>query len=91
MAETLGLTQEQQDQIKAILERNASTIKELMAKGFQNFTEDDMIQMRELIRSQFEDVSAVLTPEQKEKIKAGMQRRRGDGRPTGPRNHATAQ
>jgi Spy/CpxP family protein refolding chaperone len=81
MTETLGLSQDQQDEIKAIYEKNSAAIKELMAKGFQNLTEEDMTKMRKMMKSQFEKLSAVLTPEQKEKLKAEMEKRRGKHRP----------
>jgi Spy/CpxP family protein refolding chaperone len=83
MAETLGLTQEQQDKIKAIFEKIAPAMKELMDKGFQNLTEEDRTKMRDLMKKQFEEIDALLTPEQKEKQKAEMEKRRGQGRPGG--------
>ena len=86
MTETLGLTQEQQDKIKAIYEKNAAAIKELMAKGFQNLTEEDKTKLRESMKGQFDEVNAVLTPEQKEKLKAAMEKIGGQRRPGGPGN-----
>ena len=83
MAETLGLTQEQQDKIKAIFEKSAPAMKELRDKGFTNLTEEDKTKMRDLMKKQGEEVDAVLTPEQKEKQKAAMEKRRGAGRPDG--------
>jgi Spy/CpxP family protein refolding chaperone len=90
LTETLGLTQEQQDQIKIIFENTAAAIKELMAKGFQNLTEQDRARMLELMGSQLEAVSAVLTPEQKEKLKAAMEKGRAEGWPGGPRRRDPA-
>lgn len=90
MTEKLGLTQEQQNKVKAIYEKNGPQFKELMAKGRENLTEDDKTKMRELMKSQFEEVGAVLTPEQKEKMKElrpegrGGDRKPGE-RPAGPR------
>ncbi len=69
MTEKLGLTQDQQDKIKAIQEKNAPEFKELMAKGRENLSEADKTKMRELMKSQMEEIGAVLTPEQKEKMK----------------------
>jgi len=83
MTEALGLTQEQQDKIKAIFEKNAPAMKELRDKGFQNLTDEDKTKMRDLMKKQTEEVDAVLTPEQKEKQKAAMEKRRGAGRPGG--------
>jgi Spy/CpxP family protein refolding chaperone len=76
MTEELGLTQDQQDKIKAIMEKDAPQFKELMAKGRENLTEEDKTKFRELIKSQMEEIAAVLTPEQKEKFKAAMEKRR---------------
>jgi Spy/CpxP family protein refolding chaperone len=69
MTEKLGLTQEQQDKIKAIYEKNGPQFKELMAKGRENLTEDDKTKLRDLFKAQQEQVNAVLTPEQQEKAK----------------------
>jgi Spy/CpxP family protein refolding chaperone len=79
MTETLGLSQEQQDKIKAIFEKNAPAMKEIFAKGRENLTDQDKTRMRELVKSQTEEIAAVLTPEQKEKFKAEMEKRRGAG------------
>lgn len=76
MTDELGLTQDQQDKIKAIMEKNAPQFKDLMAKGRENLTEEDKTKFRELIKSQMEEIVAVLTPEQKEKYKAAMEKRR---------------
>ena len=83
MTETLGLTQEQQDKIKAIYAKNAPAIKEIMGKGYQNLSDEDKTKMREMMKAQTEAIDAVLTPEQKEKQKAEMAKRRGAGRPGG--------
>ena len=82
MTETLGLTQDQQDKAKAIMEKNAPAMKELFAKGRENLTEEDKTKMKELMKSQMEAISAILTPEQKEKQKAEMEKR-GGRRPGG--------
>ena len=79
MTEKLGLTQEQQDKIKAIYEKNAPAYKEAMAKGRENMTEEDRTKLRELSKAQSEEVAALLTPEQKEKMKEMRPNRRGDG------------
>jgi Spy/CpxP family protein refolding chaperone len=69
MTEKLGLNDEQQGKIKAIYEKNAPKLKEIQAKGRQNLSEDDRTKLRELMKTQNEEVAAVLTPEQKEKMK----------------------
>ena len=79
MTELLGLSQEQQDKIKAIQEKNAPAMKELMAKGRENLTEEDKTKMKELFKAQMEATNEVLTAEQKEKWKAEMEKRGGPG------------
>jgi Spy/CpxP family protein refolding chaperone len=83
MTETLGLSQDQQDKIKTLFENNSAAVKALMAKGFQNLTEEDKTEMREMMKSQFKKIKEVLTPEQQEKLKAEMEKRRGNRRPGG--------
>jgi Spy/CpxP family protein refolding chaperone len=84
MTEKLNLSQDQQDKIKAIQEKNAPQFKELMAKGRENLSDADKTKLRELMKSQFEEIGAVLTPEQKEKMKemrpggAGGERKPGE-------------
>jgi Spy/CpxP family protein refolding chaperone len=77
MTEKLGLSKDQQDKIKAIQEKNAPKMKELMAKGRENLTEED----KQVFKAQMEEIGAVLTPEQKEKMKE----MRGPGGPGGER------
>ncbi len=69
MTEQLGLDADQQAKIKAIYEKNAAKIKELMAKGFENLTDADKTAMRDYFTSQLEEISAILTPEQQQKLK----------------------
>ena len=80
MTQSLTLTQDQQDKIKAILEKNAAATKELMSKGFQNLTAEEKTKMGELRKKQTEEIDAVLTDEQKAKQQADMEKRRGAGR-----------
>jgi Spy/CpxP family protein refolding chaperone len=83
MTEKLGLTQEQQDKIKAIFAKNADAMKAMREKGRENLTEEDKTKMREAMKSQMEEVAAVLTEEQKTKWKESFQRRGpgGDRKP----------
>jgi len=81
MAEELGLTQEQQDKVKAIFEKYGPQLRELFAKGRDNLTDDDKTKVRELLKNQTEDIAAVLTPEQKEKFKEAMEKRRAAAKP----------
>jgi Spy/CpxP family protein refolding chaperone len=75
MTEVLGLTQDQQDKIKGIFEKYTPQMKELFSKGFANLTDEDKTKARELLKTQSEEIAAVLTPEQKEKYKAAMEKR----------------
>ena len=85
MTETLGLSQDQQDKLKAIFAKGADEMKALREKGRDNLTEEDKTKMKELFKSQMEAISAVLTPEQQEKQKAEMAKRGGPGGPGGTR------
>jgi Spy/CpxP family protein refolding chaperone len=80
MTEKLGLSQDQQDKIKAIMAKNGPQMKEMMAKGRENLSEEDKKKMHEMMEAQKEEIGAVLTPEQKEKMKE----MRGPGGPGGP-------
>ncbi len=79
MTEKLGLNQEQQDKIKAIMGKNADAMKALREKGRENLTEEDKTKMREMMKTQMEEINAVLTEEQKTKMKEAFQRRGGPG------------
>ena len=84
LTEKLSLTQEQQDKIKAIYAKNEDVFKaarEAREKGTQ-LSEEERTKMREAMQKQTEEVAAVLTPEQKEKMKE-LAPRRGGGRPGG--------
>jgi Spy/CpxP family protein refolding chaperone len=69
MTEKLNLTQEQQDKIKAIQDKSGPELRELLAKGRDSLSETERTRVRELMKTQFEEMAAVLTPEQKEKMK----------------------
>ena len=83
MTETLGLSAEQQEKLKAVFAKGADQMKALREKGRDNLTEEDKTKMKELFKSQMEEISAILTPEQKEKQKAEMEKRKGPGGPRG--------
>jgi len=78
ITEELGLTQDQQDKIKGVFEKYGPQLKELFAKGRANLTDEDKAKARELIKNQSEDIAAILTPEQKEKYKAAMEKRQAE-------------
>jgi Spy/CpxP family protein refolding chaperone len=87
LTEKLSLTQEQQDKIKAIYAKNEDTFKaarEAREKGTQ-LSEEERKKIGEAMKAQNEEVQAVLTPEQKEKMKELRPPggRRGGDRPGG--------
>jgi len=71
MTEQLGLTQEQQDKIKAIFEGG----REEMAKLKDTPEDQRRAKFGEFMKAQNEKVLAVLTPEQQEKYKAAIAER----------------
>jgi Spy/CpxP family protein refolding chaperone len=79
MTETLGLSQEQQDKLKTIFGKGSDEMKALREKGRDNLTEEDKAKMKEFFTKQMEEVNAVLTPEQREKWKTEMEKRRSEG------------
>jgi Spy/CpxP family protein refolding chaperone len=81
MTEKLGLSAEQQTQIKAVIEKNAAKLKELMAKGWQNLTDEDKAAMRDSFKAQMTEIEAILTPEQQAKMKELLPQRRGGAKP----------
>jgi|KBSSwiStaDraftv2_1062776.scaffolds.fasta_scaffold1719145_2 Spy/CpxP family protein refolding chaperone len=74
MTESLTLTQEQQDKIKAIFEKNKSKLEEARKAPEDQRRE----KVREAQKAQQEEISAVLTQEQKDKQKAQMEKRRAE-------------
>jgi Spy/CpxP family protein refolding chaperone len=70
LTEKLSLTQDQQDKVKAIFEKNAPAIKEIVSKGKENITADDKTKLHDIMKSQNEEIAGVLTPEQKTKFEA---------------------
>ena len=69
MTEKLGLTQDQQDKIKAIFEKYSPQIKAIVSKGTANLTADEKTKVQELIKAEHGEVDDVLTDEQKAKRK----------------------
>ena len=59
MTETLGLSQEQQDKLKAIFAKGADQMKTLREKGRDNLTEEDKTKMKEFFKSQMEEIAAI--------------------------------
>lgn len=88
LTEKLGLDADQQAKIKAIFEKNGPKFKEIMAKGRENLTDADKTALHELMKSQAEEVNAVLTPAQQEKMKElrqGWHGHHGDAKPAAPK------
>ena len=61
MKQKLGLTAEQEQKVRAIFEKNAAKMREAFSAGGDK--------VREAMRSQMEEVAALLTPEQREKMR----------------------
>ena len=81
MTEQLGLSQDQQDKIKAIFEGG----REEMAKLKDTPEDQRRAKFGEFMKAQNEKVLAVLTPEQQEKYKTAMaERMKQGGGPGGP-------
>jgi Spy/CpxP family protein refolding chaperone len=80
MTEKLGLSLEQQEKVRIILERNAPELRSLMAQGRENASEADKEKVRGLMRSQMEEIGTVLNPEQRAKMMEALKARgdRGD-------------
>ncbi len=68
MSEKLGLTEEQKGKIKTIFEANMPKFKELRADTALS-AEDRRTKSLALRKSEMEEIRAVLTPEQQEKMK----------------------
>ena len=80
MTTALSLTTEQQAKVKAIMDNRGQKLRELMAKGRDNASEADKEQFKELMKQQFEEIGAVLTPDQKTKFKE-IRDQRGPAKP----------
>jgi Spy/CpxP family protein refolding chaperone len=87
MAEQLGLSQDQQDKIKAIFAKNADALKLIREKGYQNLSDDEKTKLREGMKTQQDEVAAILTPDQKAKLEKARaerwNRRPGGEKPSG--------
>lgn len=75
MKEKLGLTPEQVEKIKAAFEKDREKLMALREDTSLS-REQKGEKMRELFKSQMESIRPILTPEQVEKWKAGMEKRR---------------
>ena len=85
LTEKLGLDADQQTKIKAIFEKNGPKIKELMAKGREKLSDADKAALRDLMKAQGEEIHAVLTPAQQEKMKELRREGHGGAKPAAPK------
>ncbi len=77
MKEKLGLTPEQVEKIKAAFEKDREKLMALREDTSLS-REQKGEKMRELFKSQMESIRPILTPEQVEKWKAAMEKRRSE-------------
>ena len=75
MKEQLGLTPEQVEKIKPILEKDREKLQALRADTAAT-REQKGEKMREILTASMEEIKPILTPEQLEKFKANMEKRR---------------
>ena len=75
MKEQLGLTPEQVEKIKPILEKDREKLQALRADTTTT-REQKGEKMREILTASLEEIKPILTPEQLEKFKVGMEKRR---------------
>lgn len=85
LTEKLELNADQQAKIKEIMAKNTPKIKAFMDKGRDNFTDADKAEISALMKSQGEEINAVLTPAQQEKMKALRPQRRDGAKPVEPK------
>jgi Spy/CpxP family protein refolding chaperone len=77
MKETLGLTPEQVEKIKPLLEKDREKLTALR-EDTTTSREQKGEKMREILKSSMEEIKPILTPEQLEKWKAEMEKRRAE-------------
>ena len=77
MKETLGLTPEQVEKIKPLLEKDREKLLALR-EDTTTSREQKGEKMREILKSSMETIKPILTPEQVEKWKAEMEKRRAE-------------
>lgn len=68
LGEKLGLTDEQKEKVKEIIQKNMPKMKELRADTALS-QEDKRAKMMELRKAEMAEIRALLTPEQQEKMK----------------------
>jgi Spy/CpxP family protein refolding chaperone len=79
LTEKLSLTPEQQEKVKAVYAKNVETLKTM--RQDKSLTEDARRQkFMEMRRAEMQEINAVLTPEQQEKMKTLFRERAGAAR-----------
>ena len=82
LTEKLSLTPEQQEKVKAVYARTVEKLKAM--RGDKALSEDARRQQfTEMRRAEFQEIQAILTPEQQEKMKALARERAGATRGRG--------
>jgi Spy/CpxP family protein refolding chaperone len=75
MTKTLSLTPEQQAKVKTILANSATETRELFSNARETKSEADREKMASIIKKQFEEIGAILEPDQKSKLRSLRQER----------------
>ena len=75
MTKTLSLTPEQQAKVKTILANSATETRELFSNARETKSEADREKMASIIKKQFEEIGAILDPDQKSKLRSLRQER----------------
>lgn len=69
LADKLGLSAEQKEKVKTILEKYAPEIKELMSKGRENLSDEEKTKLHTATKSQHEEIMSLLDDAQKQKMR----------------------
>jgi len=83
MTEKLGLTTEQQEKIKAVFEKGKAEREALKPAG-EKPTEEEREKIRASMKAHREEIDAILTPEQREKMKEMREKRKDERGGRGP-------
>lgn len=84
MKERLSLTEDQEKQVKGILENQMKKQRELMEEGFNEGTRDKMMALREESNGKIKKVLKGDQVEKFDKMQEEMRQRRGPGGPPPP-------
>ncbi len=81
MADQLNLSPDQRAKSKSVMEKSGPEIREIIAKGRQNASEAERTKVRDLLKTQSDEIASILTPEQREKFKQSREQRNGQPSP----------